>query len=153
MNFLRLNSNTWIFCVCLLLCCKLASAQLVNVQSTDLQSTQPHLPSPITETHLGDGTNEHQQPPQVSSPPAAKPNPCLKSHKVLFADNDFRYLEKSGYNGCCLGDSLKRMEARAMQSEQTRCGRATSPSLPSRARYGAGAGRDKISKHRHRFST
>ncbi len=39
----------------------------------------------------------------------AKANPCAKSHKGLFYANDFSYLNKPGYNGCCLGDALKLM--------------------------------------------
>ena len=39
--------------------------------------------------------------------PAAKPNPCAKSHNVLFYANDFSYLGKDDYCGHCLGDRLK----------------------------------------------
>lgn len=39
--------------------------------------------------------------------PAA--NPCLTSHKGLFYQNDFSYLNSPDYCGCCLGDSLKLM--------------------------------------------
>lgn len=39
----------------------------------------------------------------------AEPNPCAASHKGLFYDNDFSYLQDSAYQGHCLGDCLKRM--------------------------------------------
>ncbi|MEM8864675.1 MAG: alginate export family protein [Planctomycetota bacterium] len=38
---------------------------------------------------------------------AAAPNPCLTSHKILFFNNDFSYLNDPGYSGRCLGDCLK----------------------------------------------
>ena len=37
----------------------------------------------------------------------AKPNPCAGSHKPLFYDNDFSYLNDPCYKGSCLGDALK----------------------------------------------
>ena len=40
---------------------------------------------------------------------AAKPDPCVSSHKGLFYANDFGYLKDPDYDGCCLGDSLKLM--------------------------------------------
>lgn len=40
---------------------------------------------------------------------AAKPNPCLLSHKPLFYQNDFAYLKDPKYKGRCLGDRLKGM--------------------------------------------
>jgi hypothetical protein len=44
---------------------------------------------------------------QPSKP--APPNPCATSHKILFYANDFSYLCKPDYDGCCLGDGLKLM--------------------------------------------
>jgi hypothetical protein len=44
---------------------------------------------------------------QASKPPA--PSPCAASHKPLFFDNDFSYLNDPCYNGACLGDALKLM--------------------------------------------
>jgi hypothetical protein len=43
----------------------------------------------------------------ASKPPAA--NPCALSHKPLFFDNDFSYLNDPAYSGACLGDGLKLM--------------------------------------------
>jgi hypothetical protein len=40
-------------------------------------------------------------------PPPA--NPCAASHKGVFDANDFSYLNRPGYDGECLGDSLKLM--------------------------------------------
>jgi hypothetical protein len=47
----------------------------------------------------------------VGPPPAPKPgaNPCLSSHKSVFYDNDFSYLEDPNYHGHCLGDCWKLM--------------------------------------------
>ncbi|MEM7560553.1 MAG: alginate export family protein [Planctomycetota bacterium] len=44
-------------------------------------------------------------------PPTAdgKPSPCAKSHKPLFFDNNFSYLNDPEYTGCCFGDSLKQI--------------------------------------------
>jgi len=36
-----------------------------------------------------------------------KPNPCAKSHKPLFYNNDFSYLNDPSYKGKCLGDCMK----------------------------------------------
>lgn len=38
---------------------------------------------------------------------AATPNPCATSHKPLFYNNDFSYLNDPCYNGHCLGDCMK----------------------------------------------
>jgi alginate export protein len=38
---------------------------------------------------------------------SAKPDPCATSHKMLFYNNDFSYLNDPCYNGCCLGDRMK----------------------------------------------
>lgn len=46
----------------------------------------------------------------------AKPNPCATSHKGLYYNNDFSYLNEPGYKGCCLGDCLK-------QRPVDRCGK------------------------------
>lgn len=40
---------------------------------------------------------------------APKPNPCAASHKILFYDNDFSYLDNPDYHGDCFGDCLKHM--------------------------------------------
>ena len=40
---------------------------------------------------------------------AKKPSPCAKSHKGVFYNNDFSYLNKPGYCDDCLGDCLKLM--------------------------------------------
>jgi len=47
----------------------------------------------------------------VGPPPAPKPgaNPCTTSHKSVFYDNDFSYLEDPDYHGHCLGDCWKLM--------------------------------------------
>ena len=39
-----------------------------------------------------------------------KKNPCASSHKVLFFDNDFSYLNDCNYSGYCLGDCLKQRD-------------------------------------------
>ena len=41
---------------------------------------------------------------------SAKKNPCATSHKVMFFDNDFSYLNDCNYCGHCLGDSLKQRD-------------------------------------------
>lgn len=38
---------------------------------------------------------------------AAAANPCATSHKGVFYDNDFSYLNSPGYSGHCLGDCWK----------------------------------------------
>jgi hypothetical protein len=40
----------------------------------------------------------------------SKKNPCASSHKILFFNNDFSYLNDADYRGHCLGDSLKQMD-------------------------------------------
>ncbi|MCO6042927.1 alginate export family protein [Aeoliella sp. ICT_H6.2] len=40
---------------------------------------------------------------------AATPNPCATSHKVVFYNNDFSYLNDPCYCGDCLGDCMKQM--------------------------------------------
>ena len=41
--------------------------------------------------------------------PPAPVNPCAASHRPVFYANDFGYLGKPGYDGQCLGDTLKLM--------------------------------------------
>ncbi|TWU21763.1 alginate export family protein [Bythopirellula polymerisocia] len=45
----------------------------------------------------------------VGNNAAKKPNPCANSHKDLFFNNDFSYLNDPYYQGHCLGDRLKLM--------------------------------------------
>ncbi len=40
---------------------------------------------------------------------AKKPNPCATSHKPLFYNNDFSYLNNPNYHGHCLGDHFKQI--------------------------------------------
>jgi len=96
---------------------KLSFAQL----PVDTPIVAPPITDPVgvdSET-MGAGAEEYYSPAQDSSsqyPPylqsqPRKPatNPCLKSHKGVYYDNDFSYLTKPGNNSYCLGDSLKRL--------------------------------------------
>ncbi|QDU97213.1 alginate export family protein [Lignipirellula cremea] len=87
------------------------------------------VPSLSDDATAGDAAGSVATPPATSDPPAtiARPavaaprilqpatackppgNPCANSHKGLFYDNDFSYLENPAYNGDCLGDHWKRL--------------------------------------------
>ena len=69
----------------------------------NLSDTPPmgELDSSSTENQCGCQTCE----PKPADKP--KPNPCATSHKPLFFDNDFSYLQDCDYCGSCFGDCLK----------------------------------------------
>jgi hypothetical protein len=52
-----------------------------------------------------------EEQPVAAKPQDTKPkvDPCATSHKPVFFDNDFSYLDGDGYSGNCLGDSLKNL--------------------------------------------
>lgn len=70
------------------------------------------LSSTLEESEEEGFETEPVGPPPEPSASAKKPpvNPCTLSHKSVFYDNDFAYLEDPNYHGQCLGDCLKLMQ-------------------------------------------
>jgi len=64
------------------------------------------LSATLSESEEEGFVTEPVGPPQPAKPPV---NPCTTSHKSVFYDNDFSYLEDPDYHGHCLGDCWKLM--------------------------------------------
>ena len=82
-----------------------AEGSMLQSQAADASAYQMIDPAA---THQPCGCPECQAAAAgMPKPKKDKPNPCAKSHKVLFYANDFSYLDDPNYNGSCLGDAFK----------------------------------------------
>jgi hypothetical protein len=77
-----------------------ASASIYGTSSAEEDCTALACSEPVCSS---DSPNE------CDAKATPKPNPCASSHKGVFYDNDFSYLNDPSYQGCCLGDCLKLM--------------------------------------------
>ena len=80
---------------------------------------EPEIPIAVEET-LGTEAASYE-PPALGTPgfetpcqaclasAASKPSPCVSSHKGVFYNNDFKYLNDPANTACCLGDRLKQL--------------------------------------------
>jgi len=75
-------------------------------QLRPIEFAHPSCSSQCDDGACGDGVNCGCA---VGGNSADKPSPCAGSHKVLFYNNDFSYLNDPDYRGHCLGDCLKLM--------------------------------------------
>jgi len=87
------------------------SAQEIDHQAVHVSqyvdSESPSAQSPSPPSAPPSATPPAPRPQQKPAKP--KTNPCATSHKGVFYNNSFDYLEDPSYRGCCLGDSLKRI--------------------------------------------